>query len=267
MAMDEAAMLEEIASRQQTATTSALASDTKAPMNPFQALRDKILAMPTTKTRSPSDSEVEEIRRQRREDESRQAIDRLERTVGQKYATATIANWRAETPRQQQVRAAVIEYCRSAAERVKAGEGVLLYGPVGTGKDHIAVGIARACCLAGLKICWLKGQEFFGKLRDAMDETSDRSERDLFREFRSDVLFISDPVPPIGPLSPYQATMLYRLVDEHYSRGGVVVATVNVAGDEEADKRIGPQTWDRLKDRAWQIHCEWKSFRKPSRIV
>lgn len=267
MAMDEAAMLADIASRQQMDTRSDQGSDTKAPTNPFELVRQRILSQPEAKTRSLSDFEREEILRQQREHENRQAVDRLERTVGQKYSTASISNWRAETPRQQEVRAAVIEYCRSVGDRVRLGEGVLLYGPVGTGKDHIAVGIARACCLAGLKICWLKGQEFFGKLRDAMDESSDRSEKELFRDFRSDVLFLSDPIPPVGPLSPYQATMLYRLVDEHYSRGGVVVATVNVSGDEEADKRMGPQTWDRLKDRAWQIKCEWKSFRKPARVV
>jgi DNA replication protein DnaC len=81
------------------------------------------------------------------------------------------------------------------------------------------------------------------------------------------MLVISDPLPPMGPLTAFQASMLYRLIEERYSSGGVVVATVNVASDEEADSRMGAQTWDRLCDKSVKCHCNWPSYRKPWKTV
>ena len=210
-------------------------------------------------------SETSEEMARRLEAEAKRAIDEIIRAAGVRYETASVNTWKATTERQHSVKAAVIDYCRSIRERVEAGEGVVLYGPVGTGKDHLAVGIARAACLADLSCKWLKGQEWFGSLRDAIE--SDRTEKELFRSLDCDVLILSDPLPPMGPLTPYQASMLYRLTEDRYSRGGVIVATVNVADDSEADSRFGAQTWDRICDRSWKVKCDWPSFRKPSRIV
>ena len=261
----EAEMLADIASRQQTAGTSGQGSDTEGPTNPFESLKQRILQAQTVERPKLSPSEIEEQQRARAEAAAASAVDRLRFEVGAKYADAAVNNWRAETERQKQVRAAVVEYCLSVKSRVQCGEGMLLYGPVGTGKDHLAMGVARAACLAGVSVKWLKGQEWFGSLRDAID--SERTEGEIFRSLSCQMLVLSDPLPPIGPLTQYQASMLYRLIEDRYSRGGVIVATVNVASDEEADSRMGAQAWDRLKDRAWQIRCEWKSFRKPARIV
>jgi len=267
MAMDEATILADIASRQATVGKSDPASDTKAPMSRrFEELKARILATPESPQNKPrSPIEIEAERTARRECEMESALRRLKAEAGGKYAEAAVANWTASTDRQRQVREAVIEYCRTIRERVKAAEGVLLYGPVGTGKDHLAMGIAKAACLESLSVRWLKGQEWFGSLRDAID--NDKSEREIFLGLACDVLVLSDPLPPMGALTQYQASMLYRLIEDRYSRGGVIVATVNVASDEEADSRMGAQTWDRLKDRAWQIRCEWKSYRKPARVI
>lgn len=260
--MDEAELLADIKNRQLTAGRSDQASDIKDRMTRrFEELKSRILAAPSVEETKISHSDAE----QQRQAKIMAAIDAVRKQVGEKYADAAVANWRTETDRQKQVREAVIDYCRTISDRVKAREGVVLYGPVGTGKDHLAVGIAKAACLAGLSVRWLKGQEWFGSLRDSID--SDRSERDLFRALACDVLVISDPLPPLGALTQYQASMLYRLVESRSSSGEVIVATINVADDAEADARLGAQTWDRLKERAWSIKCEWRSFRKPARIV
>lgn len=267
--MDDQALIAEISVRQATATESDQASDTRDQPNP----------RPIAETLEAKLQRIREFKIQERTyrsetAEEREAADRSKRltaigdivsAAGQRYLNASVNSWQATTERQRHVRASIIDYCRTIDDHVGAGEGVVLYGPVGTGKDHLAVGIARAACLADLDCKWLKGQEWFGQLRDAIE--SDRTERELFRSLECDVLILSDPLPPMGPLTPYQASMLYRLTEDRYSRGGVIVATVNVADDAEADSRLGAQTWDRLCDRAWKVKCDWPSFRKPARVV
>jgi DNA replication protein DnaC len=261
--MDDQELLADIKNRQATAGKSDPASVTRDRTNRrFEELKASILASPESpQTLPPSPTEIEA----QRKGKIVAALEVLKRHLGSKYQDAALANWNADTDRQRTVRQAAADYCKAITEHVAAGEGVVLYGPVGTGKDHLAVGIAKAACLAGLSVKWLKGQEWFGTLRDAID--GERTEREIFRGLECDLLVISDPLPPMGALTQYQASMLYRLTEERSSRGGAIVATINVADDAEADARLGAQTWDRLKDRCWLIKCEWRSFRKPSRIV
>lgn len=223
------------------------------------------LAMTEPCPTSRSEEDLERERAQKREQQAEAMIREVVAAAGEKYRDASISNFKTATDRQRKVRDAMIEYCTAIREHIQDGIGVLFYGPVGCGKDHLAMGVARAACKAGLTVKWLKGQEWFGSLRDSIE--SEVSERDWFRKWRCDVLVLSDPLPPVGPLTPYQASMLYRLVESRTSAGGVIVATINVASDEEADSRMGAQTWDRLRDRVWLVHCNWPSYRKPSKVV
>jgi DNA replication protein DnaC len=181
--------------------------------------------------------------------------------AGARYRECTLENFQCKHPAQKTVLTNVLAY--TAAD---CPENLILYGPVGTGKDHLAFAVCREAARAGKTVRWINGQSWFGILRDSMD--TNRSEASLVSELsRPDLLCLSDPLPPMGPLTQYQSTMLYRLVDARYSRGVPTVCTVNVAGDEEADSRIGAATWDRLCHGAYKLRCQWETFRKPIREV
>lgn len=183
--------------------------------------------------------------------------------VGDRYSECRLANFVATTPLQQRVVASLTAYCKSITIRHAKREGLVLYGPVGTGKDHLAFAVARAAVLAGLSVKWLNGQDWYGQVRDAMD--GDTSEATLIRRIASrDFAVISDPLPPIGNLTQHQATMLYRAVEARYAAGKPTIVTVNVADDNEADMRLGAPTWDRLCHGAGKVKCEWASYRKPA---
>ena len=191
----------------------------------------------------------------------------LLRQVGDRYAGCRLANWRAATPKQREVREAVREWASRWPERAANGEGLVLYGPVGTGKDHLAFAAVRHLVERhGLSVRWLNGRAFVGEVRDRIEEG--RSERSLISGLTvPDIVVISDPLPPVGELTIHQADMMYRLVHSRYEARRVTVCTLNVAGDDEADRRLGTATWDRLCDQAWKIACMWETSRKPAREV
>jgi DNA replication protein DnaC len=68
-------------------------------------------------------------------------------------------------------------------------------------------------------------------------------------------------------LTPFQASMLYRLVDARYVRGKPTIVTVNVNDDAEGDRRMGEATWDRLCHDSWKVFCDWPTHRKPAREI
>jgi DNA replication protein DnaC len=180
---------------------------------------------------------------------------------GDRYANCRLANFCTDHPGQLEAVNLLTDYCRTMPDRIAAGEGVILFGPKGTGKDHLLVALARVAIHAGKYLVWQNGMDLFGDIRDAMDKGD--SERALVnRMVQPDVLYLSDPLPPFGNLTAHQATMLFRILDARYSRSKPTWVSVNVVSGLELDERIGAQNGDRLRDNAICILCDWPSYRK-----
>lgn len=216
--------------------------------------------------------------RERQDEEMRERVRRGEiylAFIGGRriYESCRLDAWQfADDPtksaRQRVVIAAVQDYVAAIESHLDAGVGALFYGPPGTGKDFLATCIVRDACLVhGHSAKFLNGVDWFVTLRDAMDDDR-KSESALIREcVRPHWLILSDPLPPIGSLTNYQASMLYRLVDERTSQRRPTIVTINVFDSEEAVARMGGPTWDRLKQDTWVFACNWPSFRKPVRVI
>lgn len=213
----------------------------------------------TTPTLAP-DSDSEPARRNA-------VVVKLIKEAGRAFRDFKLSSWEAKSPSQIAVKRSVCEWWQTFPERKQDRNGVVLYGPVGTGKDHLAFGMVAAAiqehgCSAGFR----NGRDLMGMVRDRISK--DQSESELIDSLCwQDVLIISDPLPVKGELSDFQADTLYRIIDGRAAEGLLTVCTLNVADDAEADRRLGAATWDRLCDRAWKIACFWESYRKPARKV
>ena len=188
--------------------------------------------------------------------------------AGQRYSECSFSTFRILNSKQQEALDTAKTYADTVVERIANRESLLFYGPCGTGKDHLAFAVCRTAILqSGRSVRWINGQDWFGDIRDEMGDEGITERRSLARLCVADLLVASDPLPPIGPLTQHQCTMLYRLVNARWCHGKPTIMTINVANDEEADSRLGVPTWDRLCDGAWMVHCNWQSYRKPARIV
>jgi len=226
-----------------------------------------LLREPSEAEQAARAQELDEIER-RREATKRQGL--FADFIGDRrqYEDCHFGGWIAKTSAQKAVIGALGDYCDQLPAHYRAGEGCLFYGPPGTGKDYLATIVAREACLThGLKCKFINGMDLFVRLRDSMDNER-TSEVGIVNELvRCSFLVVSDPLPPTGDLTPYQASMLYRLVDDRNSRGLPTIVTLNVSSGEEAIRRMGGATWDRIRHNAWAFACNWPSFRKPARVI
>ena len=188
---------------------------------------------------------------------------------GERYRTCDFGTFKVSTYEPDEVRQRGVlknleRYCDTIRDRIKAGQSLVLYGPSGTGKDHLLTAVTRVAIRdAGQSVEWRSGADLYAAARDRMGDNS-LTESDLVRGLVSaGVLCISDPVPPVaGQLTEYQAALLYRIIDGRYNRQRPTWLTCNVQHRDELEKRIGVATAGRLLDGALACWCDWRNFRK-----
>jgi DNA replication protein DnaC len=223
----------------------------------------------------PMPDESERLRREVSQQRQRE-WDCFIAQAGERYRKCSLENYKLEAggkfaSQQQAAFDAVKEFASEIALRLTAGQGLVLFGPVGTGKDHLAIAVCREAVKAGMQVRFLNGLGWYGELRDLIDKDAD--EASMLRDLcRPQVLVISDPLPPKtakddGILTAYQAAWLYRVADRRNAMGRITIVTLNVKDDAEADNRMGTATWDRLCHGSWKIRCAWPTYRKPERVV
>lgn len=186
--------------------------------------------------------------------------------MGTLYEDCTSQNYQATSDKQRRLLAALAEYAGNLPNEVAEGNGIVLFGSSGTGKDHLLAAMARPAIINhGLSVVWRNGMDLYGEMRDNI--RNDKAEKDLVAALvKPDILYLSDPLPPAGDLTNYQAAMLQRILDGRIRNRRPCWVSMNVATSAEADRRMGAALVDRLKPGALCCHCDWESHRKPRMV-
>lgn len=185
-------------------------------------------------------------------------------SVGKRYRDCTRDNYRIYCPEQDTVLKSLKRYYNDFPAHHAAGNGIILFGPSGTGKDHLLVALAKAIVLRhGISARWQNGPELYRQFRDRIDEDW-KTEVALIRDYaRPTLLIISDPQPPSGnAVTDYQATLLSSIVDRRYRDCKPTWVSMNVKNGEEAEERLGAGVVDRLRHGATSEFCNWASYRE-----
>jgi len=139
---------------------------------------------------------------------------------------------------------------------------VILVGPSGVGKSHIAQAVGHRCCLLGNKVLFVSAHDMLKQLRSARgDGTYDRR---LLRFTRPDVLIIDDL--GLRMLSHDEPIDLYDIIRLRYERGSIIITSSRALEELPSifgDELLASAAMDRLLDDAHVIVMEGDSYRNP----
>ena len=226
-------------------------------------------AKPLTPEETEERRKRDELRRQESEEYEKRDIQRKRwdawhrviRHAGDRYSTTSFDNYEVSHPEQAAVVDDLKEYSKAVGDNVTASRGVVLFGPSGTGKDHLLLAMARiAIGVDILSVHWACGQELFGGARDLIGGNG--TERDFVKQYtRPTILILSDPLPVSGALTDFQAGLISRIVDGRYRNGLPTWCSMNVKTRGEVEERMGVAIADRLRHDAVTRYCSWPSYR------
>jgi DNA replication protein DnaC len=147
---------------------------------------------------------------------------------------------------------------------VTGKENVVFLGPPGTGKTHLATGIAMRACQAGHRVLFATAAEWVARLADA--HQAGKLQAELARLGRYPVLVI-DEVGYI-PFEAEAANLFFQLVSARYERASLIVTSNKPFGrwgEVFGDDVVAAAMIDRLVHHAEVIALKGDSYRLKNR--
>lgn len=192
----------------------------------------------------------------------------MQERVGKRLAGCTFATFDVGNDKhsglRRRVKTAVENYAKRLAEHVEAGTNLVIMGPKGNGKDHLAVAVIRVALGLRIGVEYIRGSALCTEMQRHYLEHKCAVPRQ-FAEVPLLVVSDIEPTSGSGMVSAFEERALLELIDMRWRECLPTICTSNLSSRSDFDKKIGGRAADRLFDRAVVAITNWPTHRGPLR--
>lgn len=199
---------------------------------------------------------AEEARRRKQE-----RIDSLFRrsSIPLRFLDRTLESYKAANDGQRRALRIATRYVESFAESANVGPSMVLAGKPGTGKTHIACGIANALIHMGKPVLFMTVLQALRHIKETYRKDSTRTEEKAMAELLEPDLLILDEVgAQLG--SEHEKMLMFEIINERYQNCRSTILISNLTGDELTDF-MGDRVMDRFRENGAVVAFDWASHR------
>lgn len=144
---------------------------------------------------------------------------------------------------------------------IKKGESVLITGPTGAGKSHLASALGHQACSMGYKTYYFNMQKFLSQLKVSR---ADGSILKLHKKIGKQHLLILDDFG-LQPLNERERLDLLDIIEDRHGRKSTIISSqlpVNKWYDIIGENTVADAIMDRISHHSHRIELKGESLRK-----
>lgn len=219
-----------------------------------------------TRCRACADIENAELEQAERDRDVQARNERWQRQLAaaqipERFSTATLDAYRAEGPGQEKALKFAREYAEQFASAMVSGRSAMFCGRPGTGKTHLAIGIALHLMNEGRSCLFTTVQRFVRRVKATWAKNSPETETQALRAATTPDLLILDEVG-VQFGTDFEAHLLFDVLNERYEARRATILCSNLP-HAQIQEVLGDRIVDRLREDGGRILVfDWASHRK-----
>jgi DNA replication protein DnaC len=181
--------------------------------------------------------------------------------IGKRFRGKTFAEYQTSHPKQETTLKTCQRYAETFAARRDEGDGMILMGKPGTGKNHLAAAIAGSVIEAGYVVLHTTAIKVVRAVKETWDRNNREGEAVVIKRFMEpDLLIIDEVGAQFG--STTEQVYLMEIINGRYAEMLPTILLTNLDHDA-LEKCLGPQVVDRFYEGKSQVlTMDWESYRR-----
>ena len=180
--------------------------------------------------------------------------------IPERFKDRTLDSYIAKTTGQKDALAFAKEYAENFDQVLKTGRSCIFVGKPGTGKTHLAIGIALSIMQHQQSALFVTVQRLIRRVKDSW-YTKEETESEVIDAYASPDLLILDEVG-VQFGSEFEKQVLFDVLNERYENLKPSILLSNIPSEQLSDY-LGERVTDRLREnKGRMIGFNWDSYRK-----
>lgn len=180
--------------------------------------------------------------------------------IPQRYRSRTLGNYEITNDDQRTAHEIASGYAANIARNVRDGANLMFIGTPGTGKTHLACGIARVALDSGLTALYVRVGDLVSMVRETWRHDSKKTERKVYREICDVDLLVIDEIG-VQAGSENEQQIIFNVINKRNEEMRPLILISNLSA-AEVKKVLGERSFDRIAENGRAVAFKWESYRR-----